>query len=125
MGFYVKVEGEHIKKLEGLANEDGLTGVYNHRYFHDALKTKIEISNRMSQPISMIFIDIDYFKHYNDLYGHQKGDEVLKSIGKILRENIRKEDIVARYGGEEFAIILPNIKEDEAIIIADNIRENY
>ena len=71
----------------------------------------------------MIFIDIDYFKHYNDLYGHQKGDEVLKNIGKILRENIRKEDIVARYGGEEFAILLPNIKEDEAIIIADNIRK--
>ncbi|SDO74277.1 bifunctional diguanylate cyclase/phosphohydrolase [Clostridium gasigenes] len=122
LGFYVKVEGEHIKKLEGLANEDGLTGVYNHRYFQDALKTKIEMSNRLSQPISMIFIDIDYFKHYNDLYGHQKGDEVLKSIGKILRENIRKEDIVARYGGEEFAVLLPNIKENEAIIIADNIR---
>ncbi|NKF07398.1 diguanylate cyclase [Clostridium gasigenes] len=122
LGFYVKVEGEHIKKLQGLANEDGLTGVYNHRYFQDALKTKIEMSNRLSQPISMIFIDIDYFKHYNDLYGHQKGDEVLKSIGKILRENIRKEDIVARYGGEEFAVLLPNIKENEAIIIADNIR---
>lgn len=122
LGFYVKVEGDHIKKLEGLANEDGLTGVYNHRYFQDALKTKIEMSNRLSQPISMIFIDIDYFKHYNDLYGHQKGDEVLKSIGKILRENIRKEDIVARYGGEEFAVLLPNIKENEAIIIADNIR---
>ncbi|MBU3109560.1 bifunctional diguanylate cyclase/phosphohydrolase [Clostridium gasigenes] len=122
LGFYVKVEGEHIKKLQGLANEDGLTGVYNHRYFQDALKTKIEMSNRLSQPISMIFIDIDYFKHYNDLYGHQKGDEVLKSIGKILRENIGKEDIVARYGGEEFAVLLPNIKENEAIIIADNIR---
>lgn len=122
LGFYVKVEGEHIKKLQGLANEDGLTGVYNHRYFQDALKTKIEMSNRLSQPISMIFIDIDYFKHYNDLYGHQKGDEVLKNIGKILRENIGKKDIVARYGGEEFAVLLPNIKENEAIIIADNIR---
>ncbi|MBU3136495.1 diguanylate cyclase [Clostridium gasigenes] len=122
LGFYVKVEGEHIKKLQGLANEDGLTGVYNHRYFQDALKTKIEMSNRLSQPISMIFIDIDYFKHYNDLYGHQKGDEVLKNIGKILQENIGKKDIVARYGGEEFAVLLPNIKENEAIIIADNIR---
>lgn len=123
LGFYVKVESEHIKKLKGLANEDGLTGVYNHRYFQDALKTKIEISKMTSQPISMIFIDIDYFKHYNDLYGYQKGDEVLKSIGTILSENIRKDDIVARYGGEEFAILLSNIKEDEALIFADDIRK--
>lgn len=122
LGFYVKVEGEHIKQLEGLANKDGLTGVYNHRYFQDALKTQIEISNRTMKSISMIFIDIDYFKHYNDLYGHQKGDEVLKSIGEILSKNVRHEDIVARYGGEEFAIILPNTKEDEAIKIANNIR---
>ena len=122
LGFYVKVESEHIKKLQGLANVDGLTGVYNHRYFQDSLKMNIEISNRTSEPISMIFIDIDYFKHYNDLYGHQKGDEVLRNIGKILRENVRKDDIVARYGGEEFAIILPSTKEDEALKIADNIR---
>jgi len=122
LGFYVRVEGEHIKQLEGLANKDGLTGVYNHRYFQDALKTQIEISNRTKKPISMIFIDIDYFKHYNDLYGHQKGDEVLKKIGEILTGNVRSEDVVARYGGEEFAIILPNTKEDEAIKIANNIR---
>lgn len=122
LGFYVKVEGEHIRKLEGLVNKDGLTGVYNHRYFQDELKTKIEISTRMEQSISMIFIDIDYFKHYNDLYGHQEGDEVLRAIGKILSDNIRNDDIVARYGGEEFALLLPNTNEDEAIIIADNIR---
>ena len=122
LGFYVKVESDHIKKLKGLANVDGLTEVYNHRYFQDTLKMNIEISNRTSKPISMIFIDIDYFKHYNDLYGHQKGDEVLRNIGKILRENVRKDDIVARYGGEEFAIILPSTKEDEALKIADNIR---
>lgn len=122
LGFYVKVESEYINKLKALANEDGLTGVYNHRYFQDALKMKIEISNRTLQPISMIFIDIDYFKHYNDLYGHQKGDEVLKSIGKLLKDNTRENDIVARYGGEEFAIILSNTKEDEALRLADDIR---
>lgn len=122
LGFYVKVESEHIKKLQELANKDGLTGVYNHRYFQDALKKNIEISNRTLEPISMIFIDIDYFKHYNDLYGHQKGDDVLRDIGKILSENFRKSDIVARYGGEEFAIILPNTKEDTTLMIADDIR---
>lgn len=123
LGFYVKIEGEHIDRLEELVNKDGLTGVFNHRYFHDALKEKIAISEKFKQPLSMIFVDIDYFKHYNDLYGHQKGDEVLRTIGKILRENMRKDDIAARYGGEEFAVLLPNTTEDEAMIIADKIRQ--
>lgn len=123
LGFYVKIEGEHIDRLEELVNKDGLTGVFNHRYFHDALKEKIAISEKFKQPLSMIFVDIDYFKHYNDLYGHQKGDEVLRTIGKILRENMRNSDIAARYGGEEFAVLLPNTTEDEAMIIADKIRQ--
>ncbi|GAB6169476.1 diguanylate cyclase [Clostridium carnis] len=122
LGFYVKIEGDHIKKLESLANEDGLTEVYNHRYFHDALKEKIMISDKTGKPVSMIFIDIDYFKHYNDLYGHQKGDEVLKVIGKLLKDNFKKSDVVARYGGEEFSVILPNTEEKEAVEIADYIR---
>ncbi|MGL5087815.1 MAG: diguanylate cyclase, partial [Clostridium sp.] len=122
LGFYVKVEGEHIKKLEELVNLDGLTGVYNHRYFQEQLKSKIEISTKAKEPISMIFIDIDYFKHYNDLYGHQEGDEVLKTLGKILSDNIRKNDVVARYGGEEFALLLPNTNEEDAIVIANELR---
>lgn len=124
LGFYVKVEDEHIGKLMSLANEDGLTAVYNHRYFHDVLKEEIIFSEKKNKPVSMIFIDIDYFKHYNDLYGHQKGDEVLKGIGIILKDSVRKQDIVARYGGEEFGIILPNTTENEAIIIAERIRKN-
>lgn len=122
LGFYVKIEGEHIKNLEELVNKDGLTGVFNHRYFHDALKEKIAISEKYNEPTAMIFVDIDYFKHYNDLYGHQKGDEVLRTIGSILKSSIRKGDIAARYGGEEFAIILPNTTEEEALSVADKIR---
>ncbi len=76
-----------------------------------------------NEALSMIFIDIDYFKHYNDLYGHQKGDQVLKTIGEILKNNTRKEDIVARYGGEEFAVLLPNTSEQDAINIAEKIRK--
>ena len=123
LGFYVKIEGEHISKLEDLVNKDGLTGVFNHRYFHDALKEKITVSEKDKKPLSMIFVDIDYFKHYNDLYGHQKGDEVLRTIGKILRDNLREDDVPARYGGEEFAVILPNTTEEEALVLADKIRK--
>ena len=123
LGFYVKVESEHIKKLQDLVNEDGLTGVYNHRFFYDALEEKITSSKKDNSPVSMIFIDIDYFKHYNDLYGHQKGDEILRIIGEILKNNVRKSDIVARYGGEEFAIILPNTCENATVNIAEKIRK--
>ncbi|KEJ04318.1 diguanylate cyclase [Clostridium botulinum A2B7 92] len=122
LGFYVKVENEHIEKLESLVNKDGLTDVYNHRFFHDALSKEVIECEEKNEALSMIFIDIDYFKHYNDLYGHQKGDQVLKTIGEILKNNTRKEDIVARYGGEEFAVLLPNTSEQDAINIAEKIR---
>lgn len=122
LGFYVKTESDHIKKLESLVNEDGLTEVYNHRYFHDALREKLTSYEKDNKPISLIFIDIDHFKNYNDLYGHQKGDEVLKTIGFLLKSNVRKRDVVARFGGEEFAIILPDTSEQDAIKIAENIR---
>ena len=122
LGFYVKIEGEHIKSLEEMVNIDGLTEVYNHRYFHDKLRETIMIGKRDNKPVSMIFIDIDYFKHYNDLYGHQKGDVVLKKMGLLIKENISPEYTVARYGGEEFAVILPDTLEEEATNIADDIR---
>jgi diguanylate cyclase (GGDEF)-like protein len=123
LGFYVKNSREHIQELKSLANEDGLTGVYNHRFFHDTLREKIISCEKEKSPISVIFIDIDYFKHYNDLYGHQKGDDVLRIIGSLLKNAARKEDIVARYGGEEFSIILPNTSEKDAFTIAETIRK--
>ncbi|EGT3617532.1 diguanylate cyclase [Clostridium perfringens] len=122
LGFYVKTENDHIKELQKLVNEDGLTGVYNHRYFYDKLREKMHISEVENKKLSLIFMDIDYFKHYNDLYGHQKGDEALKKIGDILKSIAREEDLVARYGGEEFAIILPDTSEEEATKIAEIIR---
>ncbi|MEQ8198503.1 MAG: diguanylate cyclase [Clostridiaceae bacterium] len=122
LGFYVKIEGEHIEKLLSMANEDALTQVYNHRYFRDSLKEIVNSSKDNNKNVSMAMIDIDYFKYYNDLYGHQKGDEVLKKIGEILKKNVREEDIVARYGGEEFAIIFPDTNEDEALEISEKIR---
>jgi len=124
LGFYVKIANEHIEELKNLANVDGLTGLYNHRFFHDALKEKIISCEKENTPISMIFIDIDYFKNYNDLYGHQSGDYVLRIIGSLLKDSARKDDVVARYGGEEFAILLPDTSEMDAIKIAENIRKN-
>lgn len=122
LGFYVKTENEHIRVLKDLANEDGLTGVYNHRFFYDALGEIMKACGKANMPVSMIFMDIDYFKSYNDVNGHQKGDEVLRIIGSMLKSSVRKEDIVARYGGEEFAMILPNTSEKDATKLAEEIR---
>jgi len=122
LGFYVKIEEQHISYLEYMINIDGLTELYNHRYFCDTLTEEVKKGNRQNKPVSMIFIDIDYFKQYNDTNGHQKGDYVLKKIGKIIKENVRDGDIPARYGGEEFAVILPNTNEEQAICIAEKLR---
>jgi len=123
LGFYVRIEGEHIETLENLVNIDGLTELYNHRYFYDTLIEKVKNGERDNKPVSMIFIDIDYFKQYNDMFGHQKGDYVLTKIGKIVKENSRDGDVAARYGGEEFAVILPDTNEDQALCIAENLRK--
>lgn len=122
LGYYVKIEKEYTENLANLANIDGLTEVYNHRFFHDALKKIVEKAEKEKSPVSLIFTDIDYFKHYNDLYGHQKGDEVLRTVGFILKSSVRTGDIVARYGGEEFAIILPNTSEKDCLYVAERIR---
>jgi diguanylate cyclase (GGDEF)-like protein len=122
LGYYVKLEKDHISRLESLANEDGLTGVYNHRYFHQSLKEKIIYSEKNNKQLSLVFIDIDYFKYYNDLYGHQKGDEILRKIGQLLKDTCRTGDIAARYGGEEFALLLPETSTEEAYAIAERLR---
>ncbi|MDW8802211.1 diguanylate cyclase [Clostridium sp. A1-XYC3] len=122
LGYYVKIENEYIDKLSNLANIDGLTEVYNHRFFQDALKSILEKAKESKSSVSLILLDIDYFKHYNDLNGHQKGDDVLRQIGYILNNNVRKGDIVARYGGEEFVIILSNTDEKTSITVAERIR---
>jgi len=105
------------------ANTDGLTGLYNHRYFHERLEQEIARGSRFGTMFSLIMLDIDFFKAYNDNYGHLAGDEVLRKIGGHIDSSIRSIDLAFRYGGEEFAIILPETRLDDAYRVAERIRK--
>lgn len=107
--------------LKGLALRDGLTNLYNHRYFQTKLHSLV--NDEKKRKVSLLMIDLDDFKCFNDTYGHQAGDEVLKKVADIFLENIRDTDIASRYGGEEFAIILPGIGLEEAMKVAERIRK--
>lgn len=123
LGYYVKLEKSHIQDLMDYANIDGLTGAYNHRYFYENIEVLCEDCKKNNTPLSLLMIDVDYFKNYNDMYGHSKGDELLKEITNILRDNLRVDDILCRYGGDEFCVILPETNKDEACYVADNMRK--
>lgn len=104
-----------------LATTDGLTDLYNHRFFQEQMKICMDDCRRYNKNFSLIMIDIDFFKKFNDTYGHQAGDAVLRGVAHTLKKNVRSADIVCRYGGEEMAIILKNTGFDEAKITADKI----
>ena len=112
-------EKEHYQTL---ATIDGLTGLYNRRYFHEFLTREIKRADRYSHSLTIFMADIDDFKEYQDPYGHLVGDVALQYLAKIMSGAVRSEDIVARYGGEEFAVILPEVTKDTAMIIAERIR---
>lgn len=105
------------------ATRDALTGLYLRGVFDFYLDKQIIDSLRYNRPLSLIMADIDHFKSVNDNYGHQKGDEVLKQIGKIFLKNCRQSDLPARYGGEEISIILPTTPLEEAILLAERLRK--
>ncbi len=104
-----------------LATIDGLTELYNHRYFQDTLRKQMDIARRYNQSFSLIIADIDFFKKFNDTYGHQAGDAVLRQVAQILKNNSRTTDYVCRYGGEEMSIILPNTSAEEAMNHANRL----
>lgn len=124
--YYEKVRSDTEKalqeanqKLVELSAHDGLTGLYNRRYFDKMIEMEWKRSIRSGQPLSLIMADIDFFKNYNDTYGHLKGDDCIRAVAKAIRASVKRPcDIAARYGGEEFAIILPNTNSDGAKKIA-------
>jgi diguanylate cyclase (GGDEF)-like protein len=113
---------ETNKRLELLSITDGLTKLYNHRYFQDEMARAFEESQRYQRPLSLAIIDIDFFKKVNDSYGHAVGDDVLKAVAKVFQESIRSTDLAARYGGEEFAVLMPETDLDDAMTFAEKIR---
>lgn len=114
-----------LEQLEGLANNDGLTGIANRRCFNERLEVAVEFATRSREPLSLLMIDVDHFKAYNDTYGHPAGDEVLRALATALQASCRGGfDLVARYGGEEFAVILPGAAETVARKTADRIAQS-
>jgi diguanylate cyclase (GGDEF)-like protein len=112
------------EQLRLLATTDGLTGLTNRRAFDQALENEVARAQRSGLPLSVLMIDVDRFKAYNDLYGHPAGDEVLRRVGLCLRGAIKRPgDLAARYGGEEFVAILPNTDEDATLFIANAVRD--
>lgn len=114
---------EQALELRSQTFSDGLTGVANRRFFDQAIEKEVRRAKRTSMPLSLLMIDIDFFKSYNDHYGHQLGDDTLIRVAGALGECLlRKDDLVARYGGEEFAVVLPETGQAQALKLAESLR---
>lgn len=122
IGGLTNLEARNREYLTEMANTDILTGLYNHRYFQEMLKEYFLKGVSEKNPLSLIIMDIDYFKNYNDNFGHLAGDEVLKIFGALLKENVGETGFAARYGGEEFVIVLPGCHSRDAVQKAKEIK---
>jgi diguanylate cyclase (GGDEF)-like protein len=114
---------EANRALAQAAVTDGLTGLKNHRAFQESLHSAAQMAERLQQPLSLVMFDIDHFKQFNDTYGHPAGDELLRQVAQVLRESARAYDVAARYGGEEFALLLPNTTLEQAVQVAERLRQ--
>lgn len=123
IGYLFNREVYYRLKAEQRANIDGVTEIYNHRYFQERLSAEIERANRYDHKLSIIMLDIDHFKLFNDNWGHQEGDKLLKWFAQTCITCVRNIDVLARYGGEEFVAILPETDTDEAMMVAERIRK--
>ncbi len=112
-----------LEQTRRMANTDGLTGLYNHRYLQERLKQEVERAERYGCPLSVVMGDLDHFKNFNDTFGHPRGDKLLIAVSAALRQLSRASDVLARYGGEEFTMILPETTAEEARILAERARQ--
>ncbi len=111
------------EKVQKLSITDGLTKLYSHRYFKQRLEEELILANRYSSQLSLLILDIDHFKHYNDNYGHVAGDHVLMEVARILKEQSDMTHLVARYGGEEMVVVAPETTKEQAMELAEKIRK--
>lgn len=110
--------------LEKLSVHDRLTGLYNYSYFLDRIEEERKRAERYENALSFVVFDIDHFKQFNDTFGHEKGNLVLKKVAQTITKNVRATDIVARYGGEEFVVLLPQTGKEEAVLVAERVRQS-
>jgi diguanylate cyclase (GGDEF)-like protein len=110
-------------KTKELSVRDELTGAYNRRFFHQRLELELKRAERFKRPVSLLMIDVDHFKRFNDTYGHLKGDDVLKRLTHLIEHNIREIDLFARFGGEEFVVVLADTPIQDAVVVANKLRE--
>jgi diguanylate cyclase (GGDEF)-like protein len=113
---------DHFESVKQLAYRDGLTGVFNRRFFESRMVEEIERAERHNNPLSVLMVDIDGFKKLNDEFGHLLGDEVLKQVSHMFLSQTRKSDMVCRYGGDELAVLLPQTMSSNALIVAEKLR---
>ncbi|MCW9032997.1 MAG: diguanylate cyclase [Alphaproteobacteria bacterium] len=121
----IRARAERARMLSSMISRDSMTGLANHTKIKEMLGDEFARSKRFKQPLSFAMLDIDNFKNVNDTYGHWTGDTVIKSLAQVLRQRLRRSDIIGRYGGEEFAIILPNTDGDTAVQVLDKIRRGF
>jgi two-component system, cell cycle response regulator len=114
---------ESEKKFQQLSIVDELTRLYNVRHFQSQLETEVDRANRYGHPLTLLMIDVDNLKKINDTYGHQAGDAVLAMFGRIVHRCLRKTDLAFRYGGDEFVVILPEATADQALVVAERVRQ--
>jgi len=113
------------QRFKEMSITDELTGLYNSRHFFKRIKAEVERTDRYGHPLTLLILDLDNFKQYNDTFGHLAGDRVLTETGNIIRKSIRSTDSAYRYGGEEFAVILPESSGSEALYFAERIRKSF
>jgi two-component system, cell cycle response regulator len=117
------IESQYHEEIYRLTTVDGLTQIFNKRYFLDTLEREISRCHRYGRELSLIMLDIDHFKQINDSFGHLAGDYVLKQLASVIHSKIRREDVFSRYGGEEFAVLLPEVGREKAFVTAEKIRK--